>query len=73
MAQAGTQPAVLVCPSSYLQTAQAFGIWGLEDRSTPVKRAIEEHLDTTINYYLKAGRPAELVRLLGFRRRDALL
>jgi len=53
LAQAGAQPAVLVCPPSYLHAAQAFGIWGLEDRSTPVKRAIEERLDTTINYYLK--------------------
>jgi hypothetical protein len=53
LAEAGARPAVLVCPPSYLHDAQAFGIWGLEDRSTPVKRAIEEHLDTTINYYLK--------------------
>jgi hypothetical protein len=52
MARAGAQPPLLVCAPQYLHDAQAFGVWGLDDRSTPVKRAIEERLDTTINYYL---------------------
>jgi hypothetical protein len=52
MAQAGKEPPVLVCTPQYLHDAQAFGIWGLEDRSTPAKRAIEERLDSRINYYL---------------------
>ncbi|MEO5961428.1 MAG: hypothetical protein ABIZ49_05310, partial [Opitutaceae bacterium] len=53
MAQAGAQPPVLVCTPQYLHSAQAFGLWGLDDRSTPVKKAIEERLDTTLNFYLK--------------------
>jgi hypothetical protein len=52
MAQQGAKPPVLVCTPRYLHDAQAFGIWGLEDRTTPVKQAIEERLDYTINYYL---------------------
>jgi hypothetical protein len=52
MAQQAATPPVLVCTPEYLHDAQAFGIWGLEDRSTPVKKAIEERLDYTINYYL---------------------
>jgi len=52
MAQQAATPPVLVCTPKYLHDAQAFGIWGLEDRSTPVKKAIEERLDYTINYYL---------------------
>ena len=51
-AQAGAKPAVLVCTPEYLHGAQAFGVWGLEDRSTPVKKAIEERLDATLSYYL---------------------
>jgi hypothetical protein len=52
MAEQGAKPPILVCTPQYLHDAQAFGIWGLDDRSTPVKKAIEERLDYTINYYL---------------------
>ena len=52
LAQAGAQPARLVCTPQYLHDAQAFGTWALPDRSTPVKTALETRLDTTINYYL---------------------
>jgi YetA-like protein len=52
LAQASARPPVLVCTPQYLHAAQAFGLWGLEDRSTPVKKAIEDRLATTINYYL---------------------
>lgn len=53
LAQMGAAPPVLVCTPQYLHAAQAFGIWGLEDRSTPVKKAIEERLEATLNFYLK--------------------
>ena len=33
-------------------SALAFGVWGPEDRSTPVKRAIEERLAATLDFYL---------------------
>ncbi|MBN1973452.1 MAG: hypothetical protein JW787_07415 [Sedimentisphaerales bacterium] len=49
------QPPLLVCTPKYLNSVQAFGIWGLEDRSTPVKRQIEERLDATLATYLKAA------------------
>jgi hypothetical protein len=53
MARAGAEPPLLVCTPQYLHSARAFGIWGLEDRSTPVKRAIEERLAATLDFYLK--------------------
>ena len=52
MALVGAAPPVLVCTPQYLQSAQAFGLWGLEDSSTPVKAAIEKRLATTLNFYL---------------------
>lgn len=52
MAASGAAPPLLVCTPSYLHSAQAFGHWGLEDRSTPVKAAIEQRLDATLNFYL---------------------
>jgi hypothetical protein len=52
MAQFGEKPGVLLCTNQYLHDAQAFGIWGLEDRSTPVKRGIEDGLKRTVDYYL---------------------
>lgn len=52
MAAVGAAPPVLVCPPSYLHEAQAFGTWGLEDHSTPVKDAIEKRLATTLDFYL---------------------
>jgi YetA-like protein len=53
MARAGAEPPLPVCTPQYLQSARAFGVWGLEDRSTPVKRAIEERLAATLDFYLK--------------------
>jgi hypothetical protein len=52
MAAIGAAPPLLVCTPEYLHAAQAFGHWGLVDRSTPVKKAIEERLDATLNFYL---------------------
>ncbi len=53
MARAGAEPPLLVCAPQYLHSARAFGIWGPVDRSTPVKRAIEERLEATLDFYLK--------------------
>ncbi|MEO7599292.1 MAG: hypothetical protein ABIV50_10195, partial [Opitutus sp.] len=52
LAQVGAAPPVLVCTPQYLHDAEAFGHWGLEDRSTPVKTAIEDRLARTLNFYL---------------------
>jgi exo-rhamnogalacturonan lyase-like protein len=53
MARAGDELSLPVCTPQYLQSVQAFGVWGLEDRSTPVKRAIEDRLAATLDFYLK--------------------
>lgn len=52
LARLGAAPPVLVCTPQYLHDAAAFGHWGLEDRSTPVKAAIEDRLATTLDFYL---------------------
>jgi hypothetical protein len=53
MAQAGARPALLVCSPEYLHAQGAFGVWSLPDRSTPLKRAIEDQLDATVAFYQK--------------------
>jgi hypothetical protein len=53
-AKTASRPPLLVCAAQYLNSVHAFGYWGLEDRSTPVKRQIEERLDETLATYLKA-------------------
>jgi hypothetical protein len=58
-AQMAACPAVLVCTPQYLHAAKAFGIWSIEDRSTPFKKAVEERLDTTLAVYLKAPEQAK--------------
>ena len=52
MAQLGAAPPVIVCTAQALHDAEAFGVWGLEDRSTPTRRAIEDRLAATLNFYL---------------------
>ena len=52
IAQIGAAPPLLLCTPQYLHEARAFGDWGLEDRSTPVKSAIEQRLAATLNFYL---------------------
>jgi len=51
MAQAAAQPPLLVCTPEHLHSARAFGIWSLPDRSTPLKKAVEENLDSLVSYY----------------------
>lgn len=53
MARAGAEPAMLVATPQYFHAAKAFGVWGLVDRSTPVKRTLEDRLATTLDFYLK--------------------
>ena len=53
LTKTAAQPPVLVCAPGHYRAAGAFGYWSLPDRSTPVKRAIEDRLDATLNFYLK--------------------
>ncbi len=52
-ARLASQPPLLVCTPEYFHSVQAFGFWGLQDRSTPLKRAVEDQLDSVIAYYQK--------------------
>ena len=52
-AESASQPPLLVCTPQYLHSVRAFGIWSLPDRSTPVKRAVEEQLDSALAFYEK--------------------
>ena len=52
MASLVCEPAHLVCTPSRLLAAKIFGdVWGLPDRSTPAKAAIEDRLEWQIEYY----------------------
>ena len=52
-AQAAGQPPLLVCTPEYLHSVRAFGIWSLPDRSTPLKRSVEDRLDNALAFYQK--------------------
>ena len=51
MAKAGAEPAMLVCTPQYYHDQRAFGFWSLPDRSTAVRRNLEDQLETAINFY----------------------
>lgn len=44
---------LLAATSQYLHDVGAFGIWPVEDRSTPLKSAVEDYLDSIIAFYQK--------------------
>lgn len=52
-ARLANEPPLLVATPEYLHSVHAFGFWGLQDRSTPLKRQVEDYLDSTIAYYQK--------------------
>jgi len=52
--QLASQPPVLVATPDYLHSAGAFGIWSLQDRSTPFKKRVEDFLDSEIAFYERA-------------------
>lgn len=54
MAKTGSQPPLLTASPEYLHSVGIFGYWSLPDRSTPFKKAIENRLDSYIDYYKKA-------------------
>ncbi len=55
MAQTLRTPPLLVCRPQDYKDAEVFGgaIWGLPDRSTPVRAHIEDQLDFLLDYYEK--------------------
>jgi len=50
-AAAGTQRPLLVATPAYFHATGVFGVWSLVDRSTPFKAAIEDGLDSVLDYY----------------------
>jgi hypothetical protein len=47
-------PPILVSSPQYLHDAGVFGVWSVQDRSTPFKKAVEDRLDGAIDYYEKS-------------------
>ncbi len=52
-ARANAEPPQLVCSPEYLHSVSVFGVWSLPDRSTPLKRAVEEQLEAALDLYKK--------------------
>lgn len=51
MARAAAEPPRLMADPAQLHAAGLFGDWGLPDRSTPMRRAIEDQLDRLLDFY----------------------
>ena len=52
-AKAAEQLPLLVCAPEYLHSTGVFGVWSVVDRSTPFKHAIEDGLDSVLDFYAK--------------------
>ena len=48
-----SQPPMLVCTPEYYYSCSIFGHWGLPDRSTPMRRQLEDQLDLMFDFYSK--------------------
>ena len=51
VARANALTSLLVCTPAYYHSIPTFGVWSLPDRSTPMKRWIEDQLDRAITFY----------------------
>ena len=52
-ARANAEPPQLACTPAHLHSVSVFGVWSLPDRSTPLKRAVEDQLDAALELYKK--------------------
>ena len=52
-ARMSAEPSLLVCAPEHYHAVSAFGVWSLPDRSTPLKRTVEEQLDAALELYRK--------------------
>jgi hypothetical protein len=52
-ARTNAEPPLLVCSPEHYHAVSAFGVWSLPDRSTPLKRAVEDQLAAAIALYRK--------------------
>ncbi len=51
MAAVGAQLPLLAASPEYIHSTGVFGVWSLQDRSTPFKKSIEDDLDSVLAYY----------------------
>ncbi len=51
LAKSGMQRALLAATPEYMHSAGVFGAWSVVDRSTPFKKAIEDGLDSVLEFY----------------------
>jgi len=49
--QTNAEPPRLVCSPEYLHQTSVFGVWSLPDRSTPLKRTVEDQLNQALELY----------------------
>ena len=52
-ARMNAEPPLLVCKPEHYHSVSAFGVWSLPDRSTPLKRTVEDQLDRALDLYKK--------------------
>ncbi len=52
-ADAVSKPALFVAAPEYYHETKAFGEWALIDRSTPLKKWLEDELDRAVDFYIK--------------------
>jgi len=52
-ARGNAEPPLLVCTPEHYHAVSAFGVWSLPDRSTALKRAVEDQLDGAFELYKK--------------------
>jgi hypothetical protein len=54
MAAVNSAPPLLVTTPEYLHSTKVFGIWSVQDRSTPFKKEVEDRLDGAVEFYKNA-------------------
>jgi len=51
LAKAGGEPSVLICTPQYYHEQRAFGFWSLPDRSSAIRRSLEDQNQEAIDFY----------------------
>ncbi|MDP9173805.1 MAG: Tat pathway signal sequence domain protein [Planctomycetota bacterium] len=54
LAQLNSKPPILTVTPTYLHSTGVFGLWSVQDRSTPFKKELEDRLDGLVSYYKNA-------------------
>jgi hypothetical protein len=54
LAQTANTPPLLTVSPQYLHSTGVFGVWSVQDRSTPFKKDVEDRLDGAVVFYRKA-------------------